>query len=67
MRPNPNLNYRAFKALTPLIPADVRIMVYPAWVGGRSLEAARIMAGWGMSSDSIGTTLRSLSVTLIED
>lgn len=66
MHVDPGLDYGRFRALTPELPADVRIMVYPAWKAGRAFEAERIMAHWGIRREVIGRTVQSLSATLVD-
>ena len=67
MRPYERLPVHAFRALAPLIPAEAVGQTWEAWIGGRPLEAQRIMADHGMDHVAIGQTVRSLSATLIDD
>lgn len=67
MRPYERLPLSAFMALAPLVPTEAAGQTWEAWIGGRPLEALRVMADYGMDQVAIGVTVRALSVTLIDD
>lgn len=67
MRPYERLPVHVFRKLAPLIPVEAVGEVWQAWIGGRPLEAQRIMADHGMDHVAVGVTVRSLSATLVAD